>query len=98
MLTADDAKKIADKFFVEAEKQLQEWIETTMSNILTTINDRAKVGHFTHEASLHLDNDNLRLPKEKIIVRELTKLNYGVQFSTRTSQAKEFSVFKISWT
>jgi hypothetical protein len=97
MLTANDAKDIANKFFTDAESQLKDWIETTMSDFLTTINGKAKLGHFAHEASLHLDNDNLRLAKEKIVLRELAKLGYLVEYSTRSSQAKEFSVFKISW-
>jgi tRNA G26 N,N-dimethylase Trm1 len=97
MLKANDAKEIAEKFFIEAEIKLKDWIETEISHILTTINDKAKLGHFSHEASLHLDNDNLRLPKEKIIIRELTNLGYNVAYSTRSSQSKEFSVFKILW-
>lgn len=97
MLTAENAKEIANKFFVEAEEKSQEWIEKTMTDVLNTIHTRAKAGHFNFEYSLYLDNDNYRIPREKIVIRELNNLNYKVVFSKRSSHAKEFSVFTITW-
>jgi hypothetical protein len=96
---AEEALRLTTKYIAEARQASLDWIAENMRIACKMIEKTASAGLYTCKYEVDLDIDDDRDTKMKFLFDELTKLNFKVDMTEKTtvSTHKRWTVYNISW-